>query len=230
MDALPDDIASLRAALARAQAQAATAEQRAADAEARLAAKTAESAHVQAQIAALTLRIEKLQRELHGQRSERKARLLDQLELELEALEAGASEDELAAERAAARTATVAAFVRKRPARKAFPEHPPRERVVIPAPTRCPCCGSARLCRLGETVTESAERIPASWKIIQTVREKVSCRDCERISQPPAPFHATPRGWAGPKLLATILVDKFAHHLPLNRQCERFARESLPPT
>ena len=81
---------------------------------------------------------------------------------------------------------------------------------------------------LGETVTESAERIPASWKIIQTVREKVSCRDCERISQPPAPFHATPRGWAGPKLLATILVDKFAHHLPLNRQCERFAREGLP--
>ena len=230
MDALPDDIASLRAALARAQAQAATAEQRAADAEARLAAKTAESAHVQAQIAALTLRIEKLQRELHGQRSERKARLLDQLELEPEELEAGASEDELAAERAAARTATVAAFVRKRPARKAFPAHLPRERVVIPAPTRCPCCGSARLCRLGETVTESAERIPASWKIIQTVREKVSCRDCERISQPPAPFHATPRGWAGPKLLATILVDKFAHHLPLDRQCERFARESLPPT
>ena len=228
MDALPDDIASLRAALDRAQAQAAAAEQRAADAEARLAAKTAESAHVQAEIAALTLRIEKLQRELHGQRSERKARLLDQLELELEELEAGASEDELAAERAAARTATVAAFVRKRPARRAFPEHLPRERVVIPAPTRCPCCGSARLCRLGETVTESAERVPASWKIIQTVREKVSCRDCERISQPPAPFHATPRGWAGPGLLATILVDKFAHHLPLNRQCERFAREGLP--
>jgi transposase len=78
-------------------------------------------------------------------------------------------------------------------------------------------------------VTESAERVPASHKIIQTVREKVSCRDCERISQAPAPFHATPRRWAGPNLLASsILVDKFAHHLPLNRQCERFAREGLP--
>lgn len=221
MDSLPDDIAALRAALAEAQAKAA-------DAEARLAQAEAERSDDQARIATLTLQIEKLQRELYGQRSERKARLLDQLELELEELETSASEDELIAEQAAARTTTVAAFARKRPARRAFPEHLPRERVVIPAPTSCPCCGSTRLSKLGETVTESAERIPASYKIIQTVREKVSCRDCERISQPPAPFHATPRGWAGPNLLATILVDKFAHHLPLNRQCERFAREGLP--
>lgn len=221
MDSLPDDIAALRAALAEAQAKAA-------DAEARLAQAEAERSDDQARIATLTLQIEKLQRELYGQRSERKARLLDQLELELEELETSASEDELIAEQAAARTTTVAAFTRKRPARRAFPEHLPRERVVIPAPTSCPCCGSTRLSKLGETVTESAERIPASYKIIQTVREKVSCRDCERISQAPAPFHATPRGWAGPNLLATILVDKFAHHLPLNRQCERFAREGLP--
>ncbi len=221
MDSLPDDIAALRAALAEAQAKAA-------DAEARLAQAEAKRSDDQARIATLTLQIEKLQRELYGQRSERKARLLDQLELELEELETSASEDELIAEQAAARTTTVAAFARKRPARRAFPEHLPRERVVIPAPTSCPCCGSTRLSKLGETVTESAERIPASYKIIQTVREKVSCRDCERISQAPAPFHATPRGWAGPNLLATILVDKFAHHLPLNRQCERFAREGLP--
>ncbi|WP_119681371.1 IS66 family transposase [Indioceanicola profundi] len=221
MDSLPDDIAALRTALAEAQAKAA-------DAEARLAQAEAERSDDQARIATLILQIEKLQRELYGQRSERKARLLDQLELELEELETSASEDELIAEQAAARTTTVAAFTRKRPARRAFPEHLPRERVVIPAPTSCPCCGSTRLSKLGETVTESAERIPASYKIIQTVREKVSCRDCERISQAPAPFHATPRGWAGPNLLATILVDKLAHHLPLNRQCERFAREGLP--
>lgn len=131
-------------------------------------------------------------------------------------------------DRAAAQTTSVTAFARKRPSRQPFPDHLPRERVVIPAPTSCPCCGSSRLFRLGETVTESTERVPASHKIIQTVREKVSCRDCERISQAPAPFHATPRGWAGPNLLASILVDKFAHHLPLNRQCERFAREGLP--
>ena len=37
--------------------------------------------------------------------------------------------------------------------------------------------------------------------MIETVREKFTCRDCEKISQPPAPFHAIPRAWAGPSLL-----------------------------
>ncbi|MGY0715397.1 IS66 family transposase, partial [Azospirillum argentinense] len=54
-----------------------------------------------------------------------------------------------------------------------------------------------------------------------------SCRDCETISQPPAPFHTTPRGWAGPNLLATLLFEKFGQHQPLNRQCERFAKEGM---
>jgi hypothetical protein len=64
-------------------------------------------------------------------------------------------------------------------------------------------------------------------EVIQTVREKFTCRDCERITQPPAPFHPTPRGWAGPTLLATILFEKFGQHQPLNRQAERYAREGV---
>ena len=47
------------------------------------------------------------------------------------------------------------------------------------------------------------------WKVIETVREKFSCRDCEKISQAPAPFHAVARGWAGPSLLAMIMFEKF---------------------
>ena len=69
--------------------------------------------------------------------------------------------------------------------------------------------------------------IPRRWKVIQTVREKFSCRNCERISQPPAPFHATPRGWAGPNLLAMVLFEKYGQHQPLNRQAERYAREGV---
>ena len=69
--------------------------------------------------------------------------------------------------------------------------------------------------------------MPRRWTVIQTVRERFSCRDCERITQPPAPFHVTPRGFAGPQLLATILFDKFAQHQPLNRQSERFAQEGI---
>ena len=87
----------------------------------------------------------------------------------------------------------------------------------MPAKT-CGCCGSARLAKLGEDITETLEVIPRQWKVIQTVREKFTCRDCEKITQPPAPFHPTPRGWAGPSLLAMILFEKFGQHQPLNRQ------------
>ena len=111
--------------------------------------------------------------------------------------------------------------------RKPFPAHLPRERVVVPAPACCEACGSGRIVKLGEDVTETLEVIPRRWKVIQTVREKFTCRDCERISQPPAPFHPTPRGWAGPNLLAMILFEKFGQHQPLNRQAERYAREGV---
>jgi hypothetical protein len=136
-------------------------------------------------IAYLKLQIAKLSRERFGPRSERTVRLLDQLELQLEEVEASATEDELAAEKAAAKTTQVAAFSRRRPARKPFPEHLPRERIILPGPTSCPCCGSARLSKLGEDITETLESIPRQWKVLQSVREKFSCRDCESISQAP---------------------------------------------
>src|SRR6266540_5291623 len=99
--------------------------------------------------------------------------------------------------------------------------------VVIVAPESCPCCGSAKLSKLGEDITETLEVIPRQWKVIQTVREKFSCRTCETITQPPAPFHVTSRGFAGPNLLAMILFEKFGQHQPLNRQSERYAREGI---
>src|SRR5918997_466997 len=171
-----NEIKALRAALAQAEARA-----DAAEADAALAKAKASSD--EALIAYLKLEIEKLRRDLYGVRSERKARLLDQLELQLEELEATAGEDELAAEQAAAKTTTVETFSRRKPARKPFPDHLPRERV--------------------------------------------SCRACETIPQPPAPFHTIPRAWAGPSLLAMVLFEKFGQHQPLNRQCERFAREGV---
>ncbi len=83
--------------------------------------------------------------------------------------------------------------------------------------------------------------IPRQWKVIQTVREKFSCRACERITQPPAPFHPiapgphaitdrvgwVARGRAGAGLLAMVLYGKYGMHLPLNRQSEGFAREGI---
>ena len=219
-ESLPADLAAAHAMiLAERQARLA--------AEAEAASAQADLSGSAALIAYLKLEIEKLRRTLYGARSERHARLLDQLELQLEELEASATQDELAAAEVEERTQSVRSFQRRRPVRKPFPDDIQRERVVIAAPTCCPCCGGGRLSKLGEDVTETLEVIPRQWKVIETVREKFSCRDCEAITQPPAPFHATPRGFIGPKLLATILHDKFAQHIPLNRQSQRFKCEGI---
>ncbi len=160
--------------------------------------------------------------------SERTQRLIDQYELQLEELEASAAADALAAEKAAAKAAVPAPTERRKPSRQPFPAQLPRVRVVVPAPTACPCCGGARLSKLGEDVTETLEVVPRQWTVIQTVRGRFSCRACESITQAPAPFHAIPRGWAGPSLLAMVLFEKFGQHVPLNRQAERYAREGVP--
>lgn len=220
ISALPNDLDALKAL-------AAAAISRANEAEAKLANATARESATAALIAHLKLQIAKLKREQYGTSAERTRRLLDQMELQLEELEADASEDALVAEAAAEKTASVRSFERKAPARKPFPEHLPRERVVVPAPCSCPACGSARLSKLGEDVTETLEVIPRTWKVIQTVREKFACRDCEKITQPPAPFHVVPRGWAGPSFLAMLLFEKYGQHQPLNRQADRFAREGV---
>jgi transposase len=219
--ALVREVAALKTALA-------TAEAKGLQVVAELAVARAKASEDRALIAQQKLRIAKLERQVYGQRSERSARLIDQLSLTFEELEAGATEDELAAEAALARTTNVAGFTRKRPERNTFPDHLPRERVVIDPPTACECCGGNRLRKLGEDLTRTLETQPRQWKVIETVREKFTCRDCEKISQAPAPFHAVARGWAGPSLLAMIVFEKFGQHQPLNRQAERYALEGVP--
>src|SRR5258708_39416351 len=89
-------------------------------------------------VAHYKLLIAKLKREQYGQSSERGRRLIDQLELQLEELEASAAEDEATAERTVVDPTSVSSFTRKKPVRAPFPAHLPRERVVIPGPTACP--------------------------------------------------------------------------------------------
>ena len=225
-DSLPGDVETLKQLLLARDTELAQARVEVASAQAEAASARAEASSAEALVVHLRLEIEKLKRDLFGPRNERKERLLDQMELQLEELEATASEDEVAAEKAAA-TTPVRAFSRRKPARKPFAAHLPRERVIVPGPTTCSCCGSSRLAKLGEDVTETLEVVPRQWKVVQTVREKFTCRDCEKISQAPAPFSVLPRGFAGPSLLAMILFEKYGQHQPLNRQSERYARESI---
>jgi transposase len=202
-DHLPDDIPALKAALIETRAKLSGA---------------------QALIEHLQLVIAKMKREMFGPRSERSQRLIEQLELQLEELAAAAAEDETKAETARVQ---VEGFTRHQATRRNFPADLPRRRIVHPAPTSCPCCGSNKLSKIGEDVTETLDVVPRQWFVTEHVREKFSCRSCEKINQPPAPFHAIARGFAGPSLLAMILVDKYANHQPLNRQSDQFAREGI---
>lgn len=180
----------------------------------------------------LKLAIAKLRHERFGQSAERGA-LLEQLELQLFQLEEDQAESEQvasdaaqAADVATGETIKVEPFQRRKPARRPLPTHLPRERVVHPAPSACPCCGGG-LRKLGEDVTETLELVPRQWKVIQHVREKFSCRACEKIAQPPAPSHPIARGRAGPGLLAHVLFGKYGLHLPLTRQSATYAREGI---
>jgi transposase len=204
LDQFPDDVDALKAALIEAQAKLSGA---------------------QALIQHLQLVIAKLRRERFGPRSERSQGLLDQMELELEELAAAAGED--AVKPAEAAPVQVRSFTRRKAERRAFPPDLPRRRIVHPAPSSCPCCGGTRLSKIGEDITETLDVIPRRWFVTEHVREKSSCRDCETITQPPAPFHAIHRGDAGPSLLAMILVEKYGNHQPLNRQSEQYGREGV---
>src|SRR5215469_11187573 len=211
-DTLPDDIDALKAALLAERAVRREMEARAAGAE--------------AMVAHLKLLIALHKRDRFDASGERGRKLLDQMEMQLEELETAVAEDAAAAAPAQPDKTTVRAFTRAKPVRAPLPDHLPRERVVVPSPTRCPCCGG-KLAKLGETITETLECIPRTYKVIQTVREKFSCRACEMITQPPAPFHPIARGRAGANLLATIVHGKFGEHQPLNRQSESFARDGI---
>jgi transposase len=94
---------------------------------------------------------------------------------------------------------------------------------IAPKQEACPDCGG-KLRPLGEDVSEMLEYVPASFKVIRTVRPKLSCGCCSRIVQEPAPHRPIDKGLAGPGLLAHVLVAKYAVHLPLYRQSEIYAR------
>ena len=161
-----------------------------------------------------------------GQSSERGKLLVEQLELAIEDLEETQAEEEAKAENAAPGASKDRRSRAPRGPRK-LPDNLPVERVVEPAPCACGKCGGVRLRKLGEEVSKTLECDPRRWKIVEHVREKFTCRDCEAITEPPAPSHPIPRGFAGPSLLAMVLSAKFLLHQPLNRQSAAYAREGV---
>jgi transposase len=227
LDLLPNDLAAAHAMLRAERAARHAAETQLAERDATITRQAGEAAALRLEIERLKLLLAKMRREQYGQSSERGARIIAQLELQVADLEESAAEEETAAEIAApASERAVRSRSTRKPARRPLPAHLPRERIVYPAPCACPKCGGP-VRKLGEDVTETLECEPRRWKVVEHVREKVSCRCCEAISQPPAPSHPIARGRAGPNLLALVLAAKYGQHLPLTRQSAIYAREGV---
>jgi transposase len=179
----------------------------------------------QTEIENLNLLVLKLKRMHFGQRSEKMNADIEQLELLLEDLEASHAAADSLPEQAV--TSVVQEKSARKPARRPIPAELPREtQTLTPKHEACPDCGG-KLRALGEDISEVLEYVPAHWKVICTVRPKLSCACCSRIVQEPAPHRPIDKGLAGPGLLAHVLVSKYADHLPLYRQSEIFARTGV---
>lgn len=209
---LPDDIEALKALLRERDGELLSLRQTVSTLELALSMRTLE-------IEQLTLQIAKLKRMVFGRKSEKIDKKLEQLETRLE--------DLLAEEGAAEQTTDAPTKPRQKSIHKPFPESLVREEHIIePQEDACPQCGG-HLKPLGEDVSEQLEVIEAAFKVIRHVRKKKACACCDCIVQAPAPSRPIQRGFAGPGLLANIVVSKFADHQPLYRQALIHARRGV---
>jgi transposase len=219
LEDLPDDVAALRALL---QAERADHAAELADERAHHASELAER---DTRLERLTAMLHALRRAQFGRRSEK----LDpaQLSLTLEDLEiavaaAQAEKDKQDGARSTPRRA--APIKRSAP----LPAHLPRiEQVIEPKSTVCPCCTGA-MHRIGEDRSERLDVIPAQYRVLVTRRPKYGCRACEgAVVQAPAPARLIEGGLPTEALVAHILVNKYANHLPLYRQWQILARQGI---
>lgn len=216
---LPDDPRELRALLIASRADIAARDDALSEAQEALAERDRE-------IEALKVQLATLQRLKFGRSSEKLSVAIEQLALRLEELES----DQVATEFVSAPSSAPALERRARkPARRPLPTSLPRESVLhspISGSCNCPDCGGA-LRRIGESISELLEYVPARFKVIRHVRPKFACAGCETLVQVPAVSRPIAKGLAGPGLLAHVLVSKYADHLPLYRQAAIYAREGV---
>ena len=187
--------------------------------EAEIARQSAELLARDLLIEKLKLQLSHLRRHRFGIKSEALDQIIDQLELALEEAESAASGRRHD-------TPSVDPAPKEQPKRKPLPDHLPREEVVLSPGKTCAECGGT-LRKIGEDLAETLEYVPGRFKVIRTVRPKLSCRCCETIHQASAPSMPIERGRPGPGLLAHVLVSKYADHLPLYRQSQIYDREGV---
>lgn len=240
-DTLPDDIEQLKVMLREQQAvlqqQHATMKIQ----QSRLRQYAGQVAGYELEINRLKAQLDKLRRMLFGQSSEKSRNKLEnkirqaekrlsELETRLEAAKNCLNDSEPVPD-ASADAVTTSQTPTEKPARNAsrkpLPADLPREtQTLLPADSVCPSCGG-ELKVMGETISEQLEIINTAFKVIETVRPKLACSQCDVIVQAPLPAKPVEGSRVGSSLLARILVGKYVEHTPLYRQSEIFARHGL---
>ena len=178
----------------------------------------------------LQVRLEKALRHPYGRKSERVSTA--QLSLLLE----GLSEAALDAAQDAADEAAEAGDVsqpKESPRRlgggkprRELPGNPPREMKTVPVPARhrvCAACGTEKAC-IGHLKSEVLEFVPAHFKIVELLREKLACPKCESGVVTAPSEKVMDRGRPGPGLLANLLPEKFQDSMLLHRQAQGYER------
>ena len=208
---LPEDVAALRALLLEAWSE--------------RDAERAENARLAGQNDGLRHLIRQLQRMQFGRRSEKLDP--DQLNLGLEDLEQALAAEEADQEKADPALRRSRAE-KRRAGRGSLPDHLPRIEVVIePDDTACPCCGGA-MHVIGEDRSQRLDVIPAQYWVLVTRRPKYACRSCqEAVVQAPASARLIEGGLPTERMVAHVLVAKYADHTPLYRQCQILARQGI---
>ena len=210
-EALSDDVAVLRALVLEAWAE--------------RDAERAEKTRLADQNDRLRHLIRQLQRMQFGRRSETLDP--DQLNLGLEDLEQAVAAGEAEEEKTDPGLKRARA-AKRRAGRGALPDHLPRIEVVIePEDTACPCCGAAMQV-IGEDRSQRLDVIPAQYQVVVTCRPKYACRSCqEAIVQALAPARLIEGGLPTERMVADVLVSKYADHCPLYRQAQILERQGI---
>ena len=205
---LPDDIAALQAMIALRDAE--------------IDLNKQKLSIFETEIRARDYRIEKLEHQLAGLRQHRfgqRSEALDQLEMTLE-------EEEIARAVETPSTEVPSDTPKGKPKRKPLPDHLPRNDKVLSPGDACSACGGS-LKTLGEDITEELEYVPGRFVVNRIIRPRMACSCCEAFCQSPLPSRPIEKGRPGPGLLAHVLVNKYADHLPLYRQSQIFGREGV---
>jgi transposase len=182
----------------------------------------------------LQLRLLKLLRERYGRKSEKIS--ADQLSLFLDQLSEAVRGEDSKTDSLASEQLEKGELPQpklqphKGHGRRALPSHLPREEKIIPAPSadrNCQVCGEEKTC-IGYERSEIIEFIPASFKVIELLREKLACaKGCEGVVVAPVADKVIEKGLPGPGLLSNLLVSKYRDALPLHRLKNIYARSGV---